>query len=167
MGNFICLFLVNVIFLLFASWLFQLFGEGKLLVACLTHWFKCCRLHFAAQPHRFPSIYGSARARDIHGATMEKLCSGRVGGGFPGSDTCRKMSAVALQVMSGSFLSGKSRSHPEGANWVRTRSISRSSRALTTAKSWWRTSRCTSSLQSQGQGSQPLPLPSALQRTTA
>lgn len=36
MGNFIYLFLINVIFLLFASWLFQLFGEGKLLSVMLN-----------------------------------------------------------------------------------------------------------------------------------
>lgn len=102
-------------------------------------------------------VFTAARGWDIHGATTEKMetrghCAleGRRGISrlryLPGDD------CSGPQVMNGSFLSGKPRSHPEGANWVRTRSISRSSRALTTAKSWWRTTRCNSSLQSQRQG---------------
>lgn len=52
--------------------------------------------------------------------------------------------------MNGSFLLGKPRIHPEGAKWVRT--ISRSSRALTTSEWWWRSMRCSNSVQSQDQG---------------
>lgn len=35
-NDFFYLFLISVIFLLFASWLFQVFGEGKLPLAGLT-----------------------------------------------------------------------------------------------------------------------------------
>lgn len=52
------------------------------------------------------------------------------------------------QVLNSGFLSGIPRSHPEGANWVR----SRPSRALTTAKGWWRSRRCSSLLHWQAQG---------------
>lgn len=147
MGNVIYLFLINVVFLLFAPWLFQLFGEGKLLLVCSTHWFRCCQLHSWNMGFLVLTV---ERGWDIHGAAMEKLetrghCSLEDRRGtsqlrYPLGDECN-----CPQVMSGSFLAGKPRSHPEGVNWVRTRSISRSSRAVTTAQSWWRTIRCSSS----------------------
>lgn len=120
------------------------------------HWFKCCQLHFVAQPHSFPSIYSSVRARNAWnhcGETGNRgtPCSGGKGGIAqlryqPGAGCC------CPQVLNCGFLSGIPRSHAEGANWVRTRSISRSSRTLTTAKSWWRSRRFSSLLHCQGQG---------------
>jgi len=51
--------------------------------------------------------------------------------GYPQGDECN-----CPLIMNGSLLSGKPRNHPESVNRVRARSVSRYSRALTTAKSW-------------------------------
>lgn len=51
------------------------------------------------------------------------------------------------QVLKSGLLSGIPRSHPEGASWVGTGS----SRALTTAKSWWRMRGCSSVTRARGE----------------